>query len=86
MTQRDFVIQQLRANGEITRNQCLSRIPAITRLGAIACDLKADGWQLEPSRRGNDYVYKLIETPKRAVYEFDLINGIRVPRKTYVSA
>lgn len=61
-TQAQWVIQELKANGEVTRNQALSRY--ISRLGAIACDLKANGWQLEGFNRDGDYVYKLIDRPK----------------------
>jgi hypothetical protein len=80
-SQKQWVIAQLKANGEITRNQCLSRY--ISRLGAIACDLKAEGWELEAFSREGDYVYKLVKPATRAVYEFDLIDGVRKPRLTY---
>lgn len=45
--------------------------------------MRADGWQLEASRRGKDYVYTLVDTPKRPVYVYELVDGVRVPRLTY---
>lgn len=65
-TQRDWVKGRLVANGKITRNECLREY--ISRLGAIICDLKKDGWDFDTSYvkveskygwTGKDYVYKL---------------------------
>jgi len=60
-TQKDLVLSELRVNGFITRNFCLSRY--ISRLGAIICDLKKEGYDIEASwvktEYGKDYVYKL---------------------------
>lgn len=80
-TQRKWVEQQLLAD-EVTRNQALQRF--ISRLGAIICDLKADGWDIVATRRNGDYVYTLGTPPKLVKWEFDLIDGIRRPRKTLV--
>jgi hypothetical protein len=87
LSQRKWVEEQLKENGEITRNQCLKNY--ISRLGAIICDMKADGWKIEPTRRGSDYVYTLVDTPKKAVWlheEKVLTDGsrVRVPKLTYV--
>lgn len=73
-TQRKWVEEQLRATGEITRNQCLKNY--ISRLGAIMLDLKKDGWDFTTSSREGDYVYTLGERskPKRQVVE-QLSNG-----------
>lgn len=64
-SQRLWVIEQLEKDGEISRNQCLSNF--ISRLGAIACDLKAEGYDLTPERRGNDYFYVLNAKPKPVI-------------------
>lgn len=60
-TQRERVIKKLLADGEITRNQCLRVF--ISRLGAIICDLKKDGWDFETKNVKGDYVYKVTVCP-----------------------
>lgn len=77
-TQRTWVEEQLLANGEVSRNQCLQQF--ISRLGAIICDLKAEGWDITPSRRNGDYVYTLVSTPKRKRIVCDIVNGVAKPR------
>lgn len=76
-TQIEWVKQQLQANGEISRNECLRNY--ISRLGAIICLLKALGYTFHTFRRDGDYVYKLGEVPKRKVTEFVpvYIDGVR---------
>ena len=63
-TQEEWVIKVLLDNGEISRNFALQNY--VSRLGAIACDLKAKGWNLEgeyvKTPHGKDYVYKLVGT------------------------
>jgi len=81
-TQREWTIAQLKEHGEVTRNQALSVF--FSRLGAVICDLRKEGWEIETSHRDGDYVYKLIEPAKRIVWECDLIDGVRVPRKIFV--
>jgi len=61
-TQVQWVKIQLKKYGYITRNQCLSRF--ISRLGAIICKLKNEGYQFnayyaETHNGGNDYVYEI---------------------------
>ena len=84
-TQRMWVEAQLREHGVITRNTALQNY--ISRLGAIVCDMKAQGWQITPSRRGRDYVYTLGEAPKRRVSTFEPVweNGKIVSRREVVS-
>jgi hypothetical protein len=69
MTQRSRVEESLLKNGYATRNQFLRQIPAITRLGAIICDMRADGWQFEEGYSPNkkDYQYKLVKCPYKKV-------------------
>jgi hypothetical protein len=63
MSQKDFVIEQLNNSGEITRNQCLKNY--ISRLGAIICQLKKEGWMFRAENRGGDYVYIKLDTSVR---------------------
>jgi len=73
-SQRDWAIEQLLNNGEVTRNGALQNF--ITRLGAIICDLnKEEGWEVVGKWRkeGNkkDFVYFLRKTPYvRKTYTF----------------
>lgn len=60
-TQKEWVKECLERDGSISRNQALGNF--VSRLGAIACDLRQDGWELEGKWRGNDYVYSLITKP-----------------------
>ena len=64
-TQANLVKRILREKGEITRNFCLRNY--ISRLGAIVCDLKKEGWNIEgefvKANGGKDYVYKLVKAP-----------------------
>lgn len=66
MTQKEWVLLELKANGgKITRNHCLRNY--ISRLGAIICDLKKDGYSISgryievitPFGKGKDYQYKM---------------------------
>ena len=59
-TQLQRVRDRLLAAGYISRDQCLSQFPAITRLGARICDLEADGFVFDAKKQGGDYVYRLI--------------------------
>ena len=79
-----FVEQQLKKDGEITRNQCL--INYISRLGSIIYKLKKDGWIITPSRRGKDYVYTLGEAPKRRISTFEPVwkDGKIIARKEVI--
>lgn len=77
-TQRQWVEQQLLTTGEITRNQCLAQF--ISRLSGIIYRLENDGWVLEHSNRDGDYVYTLVNAPKRKKTICDIINGVAVPR------
>lgn len=70
-TQEQFVKSILRENGEISRNDCLTR--HITRLGAIICHLNQNGWQIkgEWTTGQKDYVYKTLKKPQKPKYYFD---------------
>lgn len=64
-TQRKWVLEQLEEQGFITRNQCLRQY--ISRLGAIICDLRKEGYEFDceykKTDQGKDYVYTLISYP-----------------------
>ena len=67
MSQKTLVLKQMRETGFVTRNYCLSMFPAITRLGAIVCDLKKDGMDIEASHKDGDYEYRLLDKPKEVI-------------------
>jgi hypothetical protein len=56
--------RKLARDGYVTRNQCLSQFPAITRLGARIKDLEKEGYVFKPERRGKDYVYTVLTRPE----------------------
>lgn len=72
MTQKDFVINKLNTDGFITRNYCLNLYniqirPNITRLGAIINILNGEGWQIEGKHEKGDFVYEVINSPKKKI-------------------
>jgi hypothetical protein len=62
-SQNDRVRFKLNRDGFITRNQCLSQRPAITRLSARIQDLEDEGYVFKAEETKNDYVYRLITKP-----------------------
>ena len=60
-SQRKWVLERLRVDGFVTRNQCLHRY--ITRLGAIIYRLKKEGFEIIgetlKTKNGTDYIYHL---------------------------
>lgn len=65
LSQKQWVIEQLKHNKRITRNQCLQNF--ISRLGALIEVLENEGWvfkaHYEETERGKDYVYDVISEP-----------------------
>ncbi len=58
MTQKECVLGKLKLDGFITRNECLKVY--ISRLGAIICELKKDGYEFKkPEWVNGDYKYTL---------------------------
>jgi hypothetical protein len=51
---------RLHEHGWITRNQCLSQFPAISRFGSRIADLKREGYKFKPEWKGGDYCYTLL--------------------------
>lgn len=64
-TQKEFVVQQVKKNGFITRNQCLRNY--ISRLGAIIFELKKDGFEFDSYFQKNE---TLFGTEKDFVYKW----------------
>lgn len=77
LTQRQRVEKRLLEVGYVTRNQCLSTFPAITRLGAIICDMTKDGWEFTTENKNGDYKYILQKCPYRTVTR-TLSNGQQI--------
>lgn len=73
-TQRERVEKRILEQGYITRNQCLSTFPAITRLGAIICDMQKTGWEFTTDNKNGDYKYVLVRTLYKTVTR-TLANG-----------
>lgn len=80
-TQIEIVRNQLREHGEVSRNWCLSQY--ISRLSAIILDLAHEGYEFKTFRRDGDYVYMLLNAPKRRVCSFEDIerDGVRMKRE-----
>ena len=78
MSQKQFIKKELYDCGEVSRNSCLRRIPAITRLGAIMCQLKKEGVDFKTFSRDGDYIYKLCKAPQTFNKEKELENLIHV--------
>ena len=81
-TQRQIVIDKLKQDGFITRNECLARY--ISRLGAIICDMKHEGWDIEPYRDGKDYGYRLIKPATKFVSRVVEVDGRHVETRVAV--
>jgi hypothetical protein len=66
-TQENWVKERLEINGYITRNECLKNY--ISRLGAIICDLKKEGFSFKAyfikNINGLDYKYELESKPEQ---------------------
>ena len=71
-SQKKWVVEQLLKNGKISRNYALKHF--CSRLGAIICDLKEEGWDFETEfidspkpdgSKGKNFVYKMLKTPYR---------------------
>jgi hypothetical protein len=63
MTQIEFIKNELRTKGRISRNQCLSQF--ISRLGAHIQTLENKGWKFKAKHEGTDYVYELVLDPTK---------------------
>lgn len=71
-TQKARIVEELLKNGLVRRNWALSQFPAITRLGAIICQLEEEGWVFDSrySKDKSDYGYIMKSCPmKKSVYK-----------------
>jgi hypothetical protein len=77
-SQKDFVIDELKINGKISRNYVLDLYhlkirPSITKLATIISDLRLkEGWDIEPvvekdSKGNNDMVYYVKKSPFKKI-------------------
>lgn len=83
MTQEQRVKKRLLEYGYITRNQCLDTRPNITRLGAIICRMRKDGWDFEAYEKDNDYIYKVKVCPIKRYIPLKTSDGtVRLLEKT----
>lgn len=60
-SQKERIIKKLLADGYVTRNECLRVF--VSRLGAVICTLKAEGWDFETKNVDGDYKYTVTKCP-----------------------
>lgn len=71
-SQKERIEKRLYQVGKITRNECLRNY--ISRLGAIICVLKEEGWEFETKNVKGDYVYIVKTYPIRTLFAKTLFN------------
>jgi hypothetical protein len=69
LSQLERVRRKLDRDGYVTRNECLSQFPAITRLGARIDDLERGGYVFKTENTGRDYVYRLVSKPRSSLQD-----------------
>lgn len=74
MSQKSKVLKHMRETGSVSRNWALQNY--ITRLSAIMLDLKNEGVAFEGKWKDNDYLYHLLDKPKRV--DTFYVNGTKV--------
>ncbi len=66
-SQQDLIVKKLRENGSVSRNWALQNY--ISRLGAIICNLKKEGWDFSgeyvKNGSGKDFVYSVLNDPQK---------------------
>jgi len=77
-SQKQFVLNELKTKGHITRNYCLKNF--ISRLGAIILTLKKEGYIIEgknlKSDNGIDYIYRLKGTRGLYIKQEEINNEV----------
>jgi hypothetical protein len=68
-TQLERIKAKLDRDGWVSRNECLSQFPAITRLGARIDDLERLGFVFKTENTGRDYVYRLVSKPQPSLQD-----------------
>lgn len=77
-SQKDRVIKRILDTGKITRNECLRNY--ISRLGAIICTLKKEGWDFRTEWEGGDFVYTMIRCPLKKEVLKNPVTGALIVR------
>ncbi len=60
LSQLERIRAKLHRDGSVSRNQCLSQFPSITRTSARIADLEAEGYVFRAEWKGGDYAYTLL--------------------------
>lgn len=68
MSQLKKIKAELDSKGYVSRNWCLKNY--ISRLSAIIFNLKEDGYDFETFEKDGDYIYKVINKPKKVEYVY----------------
>jgi len=68
MSQLKKIKAELDSKGFISRNFCLRNY--ISRLSAIIYNLKDEGYEFETFEKDGDYIYKVINKPKKVEYVY----------------
>jgi len=67
-SQKSIILKQLRTNGSVSRNACIRGDygTIITRLGAVICDLRKDGMEIEmvETKNPTETTYFLKDKPQ----------------------
>mgnify|MGYP001615154330 CR=1 FL=1 len=85
-TQKSIIADKLKADGEVSNLWAITN--NIWRLGAVIKNLRDSGWEIS-----GDYIpgtkvwnYKLLSAPKRTIYTYALIQGVRIPQAREIYA
>ena len=73
ISQKKKVVQQLKNTGEVSRNWSIQNY--IYRLSAIIQNLEKENYVFKPYWDEGDYIYKLVEVPKRIVSKVEIRDG-----------
>ncbi len=81
-SQKSIILKQLRTHGSVSRNACIRGDygQIITRLGAIICDLRKDGMDIDmkESTKPVETTYTLLDKPQIKEY---FVGGVKVAEK-----
>jgi len=75
-SQKSRILRKLNKDFFVTRNECLSQFPAITRLVALICDLRKIGYEFDTEDKNGDYKYIWTNPKPKEVFEVVEKNGI----------
>lgn len=81
-SQKERIRARLHKHGYVTRNECLSQFPAITRLSARIADLELEKYVFRTEDTGRDYIYKLVSIKGEPyINPADLAHAARLVRE-----